>query len=212
MEHRVWDPREIQSILLACHLYDIDGMVRVPTREKACLYRYLEDGATGLMIPHILNVEQAQAIVQATKFPPLGDRGIDNAGLDSGYHANSNNLMYTQEANRETFLVLQIETPEAVRNCQAIAAVAGVDILFVGPGDLGLRLNLEGDEEGSRLEQAFHDVAQACREHGKAWGCPVGTPDVLRRRTAQGGQFLSNFGEFTHLRTGLLEAIRHFEP
>lgn len=211
MEHRAWDPREMQTLLMACHLYDIDALVRPPTREKACLYRYLEDGATGLMIPHVANADQARALVQATKFPPLGDRGIDNAGLDSHFHIDPNNLRYSQAANQETFLILQIETPEAVENCPEIAAVNGVDILFVGPGDLGLRLTLAGDESGARLEQAFERVAAVCRETGKAWGCPVGSTEMLRHRRQQGAQYLCNFGEFNHLKAGLEAAAAQFD-
>jgi 4-hydroxy-2-oxoheptanedioate aldolase len=211
MEHRVWDPREIQALLMQCHLHDIDGLVRPPTREKAQLYRYLEDGATGLMIPHVSTVKEAMQLVQSTRFPPLGERGLDNAGLDSDYAVSSDHVAYSREANRETFLTVQIETPEAVANSSRIAAIEGVDVLFVGPGDLGLRLKLAGDSDGSQLESAFETVADACREHDKPWGCPVGGPDQLQHRVDQGARFLCNFGEYGHLRDGLNSAIRQFE-
>ena len=121
LEHRAMDNREIQALLAFFHLYDVDCMLRPPTLEKSRLYRYFEDGASGLMIPHVSTAEKAQQLVQAVKFPPLGDRGIDAAGLDADFSL-PDHAAYTQEANRETFLVVQIETPEAVENVDEIAS------------------------------------------------------------------------------------------
>ncbi len=210
LEHRAITTREVQAILSYCHIYDIDCMVRPPTREKAALYRYLEDGATGLMIPHVNTVEEAQALAQAVKFPPIGDRGLDNAGLDSDFNANPDNQAYAKSANSETFLMLQIETPTAVDNCEGIAAIEGVDILFVGPGDLGLRLQQVGDEDGSELEAAHVRVAAAAKEHGKAWGCPSWGADTIAHRRSQGGQFLANFGDFGAIKAGVMESVKEF--
>ncbi len=82
LEHRAMDSREVQSILAMCRQHDIDCMVRPPTLERTRLYRYLEDGATGFMIPFMSTAEIARHVVDCTKFPPLGNRGIDGAGLD----------------------------------------------------------------------------------------------------------------------------------
>ena len=137
LEHRALSVREVESLLAMSHLYDIDLMVRPPTLEKTGLYRYLEDGAAGLLIPHVSTPEKARMLVDAVKFPPIGDRGIDNAGLDADYFIHDADD-YVAWANRETFLCVQIETPEGVRNVDSIAAVAGIDMIFVGPGDRGL--------------------------------------------------------------------------
>ena len=85
LEHRLISEREVQSLLAFAHLSDIDIMVRAPTLEKTGLYRYLEDGAAGLMIPHVSTPEKAAMLVDAVKFPPIGNRGIDGAGLDSDF-------------------------------------------------------------------------------------------------------------------------------
>jgi len=211
LEHNGMPYREVQSLLAHFHLFDIDCILRVPTLEKTQLYRYLEDGATGIMIPNVATAERARQIVEAVKFPPLGDRGLDNAGLDSRYRQNPDPIAYTQWANSETFLMLQIETPEGVANSEAIAAVEGVDFLFVGPGDLGLRLKLAGDHDGSQLEAAFEHIAAACKRQGKAWGCPAGTVEEMRRRAAQGAQFLTNFGDFACIQDGLRNGIKDFD-
>ncbi|MCP5541308.1 MAG: 4-hydroxy-2-oxovalerate aldolase [Akkermansiaceae bacterium] len=211
LEHRAFDTREIQALMALIRAFDIDCMVRAPTLEKTGLYRYLEEGATGLMIPHVSTPEMAEALVRASKFPPVGDRGLDNSGLDSGFRETTNFEAYVEWANRETFLTVQIETPEAVANAGAIAAVPGVDMLFIGPGDLGLRLRQAGDADGSRLEAAFQTVADAAKKHGKAWACPVGNADELKRRREQGASFLANGGDFLMLQHGLEELARQFE-
>jgi len=192
LEHRSQTIREIELLLALSHLYDIDIMVRAPTLEKTGLYRYLEDGAAGLMIPHVSTPEKAAMLVDAVKFPPIGDRGLDNAGLDADYHIHDPDE-YVAWANRETFLCVQIETPEGVRNAEAIAAIEGVDLVFVGPGDLGLRLRQTGE---MTLDEAWDTVAAACRKHGKAFGGPTLDPEEMRKRRAQGAQLLVGSAEF----------------
>lgn len=208
LEHRSMPDRDVQNLLTHSHLHDIDIMLRPPTLEKTRLYRYLEDGATGLMIPHVNTAEKARMLVDAVKFPPIGDRGLDGAGLDADYMVDGADV-FTAAANRETFLVVQVETIEAVRNCDSIAAVPGVDGIFIGPGDLGLRLKINPGE--MTLESAFDQVAAACRKHGKAWGAPAGDPELLKRRIAQGGQLLNHGGEFAAIMTMLRSCASNYE-
>lgn len=201
LEHRALTTREVEALLAFSHLYDIDIMLRPPTLEKTRLYRYLEDGAAGLLIPHVSTVDKAAMLVDAVKFPPVGDRGLDNAGLDADFHIHDADE-YAAWANQETFLCVQIETPEAVRNVDAIAAQQGVDMLFVGPGDLGLRLRQTGEMS---LEHAWEAVANACRRHGKAFGGPTLSDDEMKLRHSQGAQLLVCSSEFS----SWSNALRH---
>ena len=210
LEHRAMDQREVQGLLAMCHAHDIDCMVRAPTLERTRLYRYLEDGATGLMMPLVSDADLAREIVEAVKYPPMGNRGLDGAGLDGDYgldvwHEGST---YIADANRETFIVLQIETPEALANVEQIAAVDGVDGLFVGPADLGLRLGLQ--DGGVDLEQAIAKVAATAAKHGKAWGMPAGTPELLAKYRGQGAQLLAYGGDFA-LAKVLADCSRDFD-
>tara|TARA_Y100000814_G_scaffold291621_1_gene268397 strand:+ start:1302 stop:2063 length:762 start_codon:yes stop_codon:yes gene_type:complete len=207
LEHRAQTVREIQAILAYAHLYDIDIMLRSPTLEKTGLYRYLEDGAAGLLIPHVSTPEKAQMLVDAVKFPPIGDRGLDNAGLDSDFNIHDVDK-YVAWANRETFLAVQIETPEGVRNAEAIAATEGVDLIFVGPGDLGLRFRQSGE---MTLDEGWEIVAAACKKHGKAFGGPTLPIEEMKKRRAQGAQLLINNSEFQNWSSGLKNSIRLFE-
>lgn len=207
LEHRALTIHEVEALLLASHKHDIDIMLRPPTLEKTGLYRYLEDGAAGLLIPHVSTVEKAEMLVQAVKFPPLGDRGLDNAGLDADYLTHDADE-YVSWANRETFLCVQIETPEAVRNVESIAAVAGVDIIFVGPGDLGLRLRQSGEMS---VDEAWECVASACHQHGVAFGGPALPLEEMQKRKNQGAQMLVNSSEFQAISAALATDIRRFD-
>ncbi len=207
LEHRLFSAREVQALLAFAHLYDIDIMLRPPTLEKIGLYRYLEDGAAGLLIPQVSTAEMAEKLVESVKFPPLGDRGIDNSGLDAGFQYHDPDE-FAALANRETFLCVQIETPLGVHNVESIAAVDGVDMIFVGPADLGLRLRQSGE---MTLDQAWQIVASACKKHGVAFGGPTLEPGDLKRRAQQGAQLMVASTEFKSWSNGLKEDMRKFD-
>jgi 4-hydroxy-2-oxoheptanedioate aldolase len=209
-EHRAWEPREVDAMLAQHHAADIDCLWRPPTKEKNLLYRFLEDGAAGLMIPHVSTPEQARALVQAIKFPPLGDRGFDGAGRDAGYWVGAPKD-YTTQANRETFLVVQIETAQALDHVEAIAAEPGVDALFIGPGDMSLRLACAPAVRDPQMLEAQRKIAAAARRHGKAWGRPVGTADDARVIIELGAQLVAFGSEFGGLLKHLAECSAQFD-
>ncbi|HAD59558.1 MAG TPA: 4-hydroxy-2-oxovalerate aldolase [Planctomycetaceae bacterium] len=211
LEHRNIADRDVEALLVHSHLHDIDIMLRPRTREKTELYRYLEDGAAGLMIPHVNDPQTVEDLVQAVKYPPLGDRGLDGAGLDSEYYVRGSEGVadFMRDVNDETFLVVQIETPAAVAAADEIAAVEGLDGIFVGPGDLGLRI--ERLDTDLTLDTAFETVSAACKTHNVAWGCPVGTPEDLAKRQSQGGQLLANAGDFSGFMSALKDGAAEFD-
>jgi 4-hydroxy-2-oxoheptanedioate aldolase len=194
-EHRSWDAAEIAAMMALHRLADIDCLWRPGTIEKTGLYRLLEDGATGLMIPHVSTPARAQELVQAVKFPPLGDRGLDGAGLDADFYVGKP-VDYTDQANRETFLVVQIETPQALENVEAIAAVPGVDVLFLGPGDLSLRLGCSPAVDDPVMHDAQQRIAAAAVRYGRAWGRPVGNASDARAVVQLGGQLIAFGNDF----------------
>lgn len=208
LEHKLIDEREVQALMTQFHLADIDCMLRPPTLEKTRLYRYLEDGATGLMIPHVSTVDKARELVQAVKFPPLGDRGLDGVGFDNRYEM-SDPVEYAEAANRETFLVVQLETPQAIDNAETIAALSGVAGLFVGISDLGLRLGKY--QNMPTLDECIERVAAAAAQYGKAWGLPVRTPEQLKKYHGMGAQLLAHGSEYGALKGMLDASARNFD-
>ncbi len=212
LEHRAMSEREVQSLLTLCHYNDIDCMVRPPTREHSRLYRYIEDGATGVMMPLISDAATAGRIVDAVKFPPLGNRGLDGAGLDAdfGLDAIGPNSSYIDDINRETFVVVQIETLDALENVDDIASVPGIDAFFVGPGDLGLRVGQVESDAQTALDAAIARVAEVASMRGIAWGMPAGTPEQIAELRGMGAQLLAYRGDF-ELTNVLRDSIQEFD-
>ena len=198
LEHRAMTDREVQSILALCQLHDIDCMIRPSTREPARLYRYLEDGAAGFMFPFVNNAQAARQLVRAVKFPPMGDRGVDGAGMDGDYTlgAWAPKSDYFGEANRQTFILAQIETPEALENVDEIAAVEGIDCLFVGPADLTCRMSSLPRAKPFVLDEAVQRVAGAASQAGKSWGITVPSLEALAKYRGMGAQLMPWGGDY----------------
>lgn len=194
-EHSTWDRRDLQRLIQNHHLANIDCIVRTGSRNATDLYHLLEDGATALMIPLVNSAEEAAAVARAVKFPPLGQRGHDGSGLDNNFYLNGT-AGYAAAANEETFLIVQIETPEAVAAVDAIAAVPGVDGLFIGPGDLSLRIGCPMDWADPRMVAAEDAVAAAAARHGKAWGRPSGSTEDIAHLNKKGARLIAHGSDF----------------
>lgn len=208
-EHQIWNPRELQSYLQIIQLLDLDSMVRIPSREPGQLYQLLDNGATGVLIPHVSTPEEARSCVRALKFPPDGNRGMDSCGLDTSY-ATAIPGDYAKRSNRERFIAVMIETPEAVANVSEIAAIPGIDVLFIGPGDLCLRLGISFDPSHPAFLEAQAKVAQAAQAHGKFWGRPCVSPADLAATRAAGALLLAYGSDFNFTRQGLQACARDF--
>jgi len=199
-EHNTWDRREIQRMIALHHLADIDCIIRTGNRNANELYHLLEDGATALMIPMVNSPGEARALVDAVKFFPLGQRGVDGASLDNNFYL-SGTTGYMEAANAETFLILQIETPEALACVEEIAAVPGVDGFFIGPGDLSLRLKCVNDWNDPQMAAAQARVAAAAAKHGVAWGRPTRDAADIRAVAAAGGRLIAHGSDFSAVYT-----------
>lgn len=215
LEHRPMEQREVQSLLAFCHLYDIDCIIRSPTREKSRLYRYLEDGASGLIIPLVEDAATARDIVSKVKFPPLGDRGLEGRGLDGNFGIDTPNedarAKFVEEANRETILIVQLESPQSVRNAETIAAVEGVDMLFAGPSDFDIRARHTPEAERMTFSESLDIIAAACKKHGKAWGVMPRTIEHVKEYAARGAQFIPWGLDAMILTNGLKQASQQLD-
>lgn len=203
-EHKPFDPRETQALVGFHHLADIDCLWRPPTREKAALYRILEDGATGLIIPHVESVDEARALVTATRFPPLGNRGLDGAALDADF-GRAGGAEYPAAANRETILLPQVETPQALEQVEGMAALDGINGIFLGPGDMALRLGCDPVVSDPRMTAVCRRIDSAVAKCGKTWGCPVTTARDLEVVLKLGAGFVVYGAEIRLIRAGLKE-------
>jgi 2-dehydro-3-deoxyglucarate aldolase/4-hydroxy-2-oxoheptanedioate aldolase len=163
----------------------LDSFVRMAPTDYATMMRFLEVGVGGIMAATIRTAAEAEQVVRWVKFAPRGHRGMNGANVD-GRYGTIPMAEYAERANRETFVSVQIETAEAVENIDAIAAVADVDLLFVGPADLSQSLGVTGQFTHPRCLEAIDRIAAACRNAGKTWGIvPIG-PEYAQRMVERG--------------------------
>ncbi len=168
-EHCGLTTEQLEVGTLAARSLGMDTFVRVAPTDYATVTRCLEAGSGGVMAAQIFTAAQAEQFVRWTKFAPRGARGLNNGGYDAGFGKLAP-AEFCQKANRETFLAIQIETLQSVEECDAIEALDGVDLLFIGPVDLSQSLGVTGEFFHPKCIAAIDRVAAACAKHGKHWG------------------------------------------
>jgi 4-hydroxy-2-oxoheptanedioate aldolase len=167
----------------------MDVMVRVPRGSYSDYIKPLELDATGIMVPHIMGIEDARKVVQMTRFHPIGRRPLDGGNADGGY-AMMDYADYIKQANDQRFIILQIEDPEPLEDLEAIAALDGIDMLFFGPADFSQGIGAPGDWNHPKLLETRKRVAEIAVKHGKFAGIP-GSIDNLDELIAMGYKFLN---------------------
>ncbi len=209
MEHRPFGYGVIDPIALACRATGMDLMVRILKTGYTSPMRALEFGANGIMVPHCRSAEEARQWVEWTHFPPLGKRGFDGSGADADYTLASavENLKH---ANQETFLVLQIEDPEAVECVEEIAAVEGVDLLFIGPGDLSISYGVPMQFDHPQMRRAVDRVAAAAAKSSKWWGTLSATPQSAQESLDKGARLVVCGNDHVFLVSGLQHAFTEY--
>ncbi len=192
-EHVGLTVEQIEHSARAARAVGLDSFVRLTPTDYATVMRPLEAGAGGIMAAQVRSAKEAADIVRWAKFHPLGLRGVNGSGVDNRYGSYGGGGLkdYFQRANAETFIAIQIENTEALEDVEKIAAVKEVDVLFVGPGDLGQSLGIPGDWDQPRMWQALEKVAKAARDHGIHWAILPPTPDYAKRCVALGCRMLS---------------------
>ena len=192
MEHSAISMEDASHLCLMAWSIGIAPLVRVPSHDRNVISRTLEGGAVGIIAPHVDTPEEAAAIVAAACFPPLGHRALAGAGIVTGY-----GTMGPDEAarrlNNRTLVIVMLESEQAIANAEAIAAVAGVDMLFIGAGDLMNDLGIVGKPEHPKIMAAFERAAAACRRHGVALGVAgiKGESPLMGQLHRLGARFLS---------------------
>jgi 4-hydroxy-2-oxoheptanedioate aldolase len=192
------------SLVRASDLIQRPAVVRVPGHEFGPIGKALDMGAAAVIAPCVDTPEQARAVVDAAKFPPLGKRSYGGR-RPIDFHGRN----YSDTANADTLLIAQIESPQAIENADAIAAVPGVDALFLGPDDLMLRRGFSMTETKSKetLGKDMEIVASACRKHGKV-GVMVGVgEEMLRLCLSMGFQMIVGGSDVGFLAGGSKQAV-----
>ncbi|MBE0531972.1 MAG: aldolase [Rhodospirillales bacterium] len=169
MEHNTMDVDAAVQISVAALPTGITPIVRVPAHEHFHATRVLDGGAQGVVVPHVNSVEQARRVVENCKYPPIGHRSLTAPMPQLGFRT-----MPVADAiealNRSTLVVAMLETPQAVDNADAIAAVEGIDALLIGTNDLAAEMGIPGQFSDARIESAYAAMIAATRKHGKFAG------------------------------------------
>lgn len=211
MEHHGYSLETASSLMRAARVGVADIMVRPAKWEFMRIGRMLEAGAQGIMYPRCSDAAEAADVVKWSKFAPLGQRGFDGGNPDMPY-CTMGFTEYLEAANRETFVVVQIEDPGAVENARAIAAVDGVDVLFFGPSDFSVLAGVPGQFDHPKLKDAIQKVADAARATGKHWGQPVGSVEQTKRLMDMGGRFFCHMADIWTIQVAMRKAQKDFAP
>ncbi len=175
----------------------VTPIVRVPGKEHHHASRVLDNGAQGVVVPHVETAAEAKQVVSNCKYPPVGHRSIARALPQVGF-ANIPLPEFVKTINDSTLVVVMVESPKAVRNADAIAAVKGVDVVLVGAGDFSLEAGIPGQFDHPKVEKAFKTVAAACRKHKKFAGLGgVYDQKLMKRYIDIGCQFVLAGGDIS---------------
>jgi len=185
-EHSPADVTEVLGQLQALAGYPVSPIVRPAANDTVLIKRYLDIGVQTLLVPYVQNADEARAAVAATRYAPEGVRGVSALTRATRFGRIKN---YGRIAASELCVLIQVETEEALGQIEAIAAVEGVDGIFIGPGDLASSLGHVGDLKHPRVVSAVEDAIGRIRGCGKPAGILTGDTAFARRCMDLGTHF-----------------------
>ncbi len=201
-EHAPWDLGLITEGIRAIESQGCVPLVRPWTNDPAWFGQILDAGAMGLVVPHVSTVEQAEAIAGAVRYPPRGHRssGTSRATIDRGW---------TAQANDHLIICPQIEDLEGADNTEAIMAVDGMDVAYIGPSDLALSMGLTSADMFTNADHAaaIAKVLAGAQANGKPAGLPAPTVERARQLIAQGFTMLDYSSDYRILQAAVVEQL-----
>jgi 4-hydroxy-2-oxoheptanedioate aldolase len=208
LEHHAYSVETAANLMRAARAGGraTDIVARPGKGEFMRMARLLEAGATGIMYPRCSDVAEAEEVVRWAKFAPVGQRGFDGSGADAPY-CMPPMAEYVAEANRQTFVLIQLEEPAALERAEAIAAVPGVDMLMLGPADFSVLTGIPGRFDHPTVDAAITKVATAARNTGKHWAATTGSVEHAKQMVDRGARLVFHGADIIMVKNGL-EQIR----
>jgi 2-keto-3-deoxy-L-rhamnonate aldolase RhmA len=206
MEHSPFDMERVADLIAWMKATTVAPFVRVPQGLYHFLARAMDAGALGVMVANVETAEQAKSIVDAVKYAPMGNRGV---GLGTAHtdFLTPDPAGYFAEANANTTVICMIESMTGVRNAASIAAVPGVDVLWVGHFDLTQTMGIPAQFDHPDFLSAQRIVTEACRTHGIVAGINPGSQELADRWLAMGFTAISWSNDSTIYRNALSGAV-----
>jgi 4-hydroxy-2-oxoheptanedioate aldolase len=190
MEHGVMSLEACAQISAAALDAGIAPIARVPNGEYAIATRALDNGALGIVMPHVDTASEAKEVVDKLKYPPVGHRSMGGIGPHYGLRSASTGEA-AQALNAANLTVVMLETPTAIANAQEIAAVPGVDVLLIGTNDLCAEMGIPGDFGNDRVAEAYRAIIAACKKHDKFPGMAgIYNEQIMPRYIDMGARFI----------------------
>ena len=206
MEHTGWSIETIRGLMATTRAANAIPMVRVPATEYHLISRPLDVGAMGIMVPMVESAEQAQKLVTSAKYPPRGRRGAA-FGVAHDDYTGGDIIAKMQSANDEIMLIAQIETEHGLANVDAIAAVDGIDVLWIGHFDLTNFMGIPGQFTSDAYLDAVKQVVAACEKHGKVAGIMVADAATGKAMLEQGFRAVAYSGDLWIYQQALREGL-----
>jgi len=206
-EHSPFSGEVIRTFAMACDLHGMPLMVRVPEVTSFHCAMALDAGACGILAPRVNTRDQAEALVAACRYPPLGTRG-SGPGRASGYGGEV--VDYIRQANDNVLVALQIETAEAVENLEEILSVDGLDLVFIGPMDLAVSLTGRADVNAPEAQEATKKVLQRSKAAGLMTGIFAASPEVAAGYANMGVDLILLGSDLSMLGRGIASAFADY--
>ncbi|KAM3566104.1 hypothetical protein ARSEF4850_000929 [Beauveria asiatica] len=208
-EHGNIDDRAMHDAVPAIAALGVSPIVRIPDMHGWMVKRALDAGAHGILVPMLRSAAQAREVVQSAKFPPGGNRGFGSPIALSRFSPVPSFTEYLQQANDVLLTMVQIETQEALDEVEEIAAVPGVDVLFVGPFDLGNNIGhpILNGVVSDELKAAIARILQATHKAGKKCGMYCANGAQAQASVAQGFDMINVATDYTSLQTLVQEEL-----
>ena len=203
-EHGSLSPESVELMAMAAKASGMTPIARPATRSAEHIAQVLDRGVLGVQVPHIVTADDARAAVQVAKYHPLGRRSLAAGTRAANYDARGSMADYVSEANEATLVAVQIEDREALPNLDAILAVEGIDVFFIGPSDLSQSMGHPGNAKAAPVAQAIEAALARIRAAGKTPGMPSGVENV-REVLAKGVRYV-----YTHVPRLLAAAARSY--
>jgi 2-keto-3-deoxy-L-rhamnonate aldolase RhmA len=206
LEHGVLNIETTADLIQVIRLAGVTPLVRVADGLYHLIAPVLDAGAEGIMIPRVVSPEQVEYSVSCVKYPPAGQRGCSVARGHNDYRSAEMHA-FTQHANRQNLVIIQIERQAAVENIDALVSVPGVDVALIGPNDLALSLGIPMDMQHETMKTAIGRVVESCTRHGVYSGIHVSDPEVLLDWHSRGMRVLAYSSDLSMLATAAGQGI-----
>lgn len=204
-------PNELPDVIAQLRAIEgagLPALVRPAWNDRVTIKRLLDQGAQTLLIPYVETAAEAREAVASMRFPPHGARGVSGASRSSNYGLDAD---YFARAEAELCLIVQIESSGALARIEEIAGVPGVDAVFIGPSDLAASMGHLGNPQHPDVQAAIDEGFRRVKAIGKRCGYLTGAEAELRRRLAEGVDFVSMATDAVFIRTSTLALVKRLK-